>query len=47
MAVVAARGVDLINDLIENAHTFAALSPKLREAVAKADARMASKGGAQ
>jgi hypothetical protein len=47
MAVVAARGVDLINDLIENAHMFAALSPKLREAVAKADARMASKGGAQ
>lgn len=45
MAVIAARGVDLINDLIENARTFAALSPKLREAVAKADARMASTVG--
>jgi hypothetical protein len=49
MAVIAARGVDLINDLIENTRTFAALSPKLREAVAKADARMAARteGGAQ
>ena len=43
MAVIAARGVDLINDLIENAHMFAALSPKLREAVAKADKRMAAR----
>jgi hypothetical protein len=47
MSVLAARTEALIDALVENAHSFMALSPKLREAVAKAGARMASKGGAQ
>jgi hypothetical protein len=48
---VAARGSSLIEDLIENARQFLAMSPKLREAVAKVDAqravRASSIGGAQ
>jgi len=51
MVAVAARGSSLIEDLIENARAFMALSPKLREAVAKIDtkqaARASSIGGAQ
>jgi len=48
---VAARGSSLIGDLIENVRQFMAMSPKLREAVAKIDiqraARASSIGGAQ
>jgi hypothetical protein len=51
MLAVAARGGSLIEDLIENARAFMAMSPKLREAVAKIDtqraARASSIGGAQ
>jgi hypothetical protein len=51
MLAVAARGSSLIEDLIENARAFIAMSPKLREAVAKVDAqrtaRASSIGGAQ
>jgi hypothetical protein len=51
MLAVAARGSSLIADLIENARAFMALSPKLREAVAKIDAQRAARapsiGGAQ
>ena len=51
MLAVAARGSSLIDDLIENARAFMAMSPKLREAVAKVDAqrtaRASSIGGAQ
>jgi hypothetical protein len=51
MVAVAARGSSLIEDLIENARQFMALSPKLREAVAKVDAQRAARassiGGAQ
>jgi hypothetical protein len=37
MLAVAARGSSLIEDLIENARAFVAMSPKLREAVAKVE----------
>jgi hypothetical protein len=51
MLAVAARGSSLIDDLIENALQFMAMSPKLREAVAKVDAQRAARassiGGAQ
>jgi hypothetical protein len=51
MLAVAARGSSLIEDLIENARAFIAMSPKLREAVAKVDAQRAARassiGGAQ
>jgi hypothetical protein len=51
MLAVAARGSSLIEDLIKNARAFMALSPKLREAVAKIDAQRAARassiGGAQ
>jgi hypothetical protein len=51
MLAVAARGSSLIDDLIENARQFMAMSPKLREAVAKVDAQRAARassiGGAQ
>ncbi len=47
MAVIAVHSVSLIADLAERAHSVLALSPRLREDLAKADARMASKGGAQ
>jgi hypothetical protein len=40
---VAARGSSLIEDLIENARAFIAMSPKLREAVAKVDAQRAAR----
>ena len=47
MAVIAVHSVSLISTLAEEAHSVLALSPRLREDLAKADARMASKGGAQ
>jgi hypothetical protein len=51
MLAVAACGSSLIDDLIENARQFMAMSPKLREAVAKVDAQRAARatsiGGAQ
>jgi hypothetical protein len=51
MLAVAARGSSLIEDLIANARAFMALSPKLREEVAKIDAQRAARassiGGAQ
>jgi hypothetical protein len=47
MAVIAARGVTLIDSLAESARCILAMSPRLREDIAKADARMASRGGAQ
>jgi hypothetical protein len=47
MAVVAVRASSLIADVAERAHSILALSPRLRENLATADARMASKGGAQ
>jgi hypothetical protein len=47
LAVIAVHSVSLIADLSERAHSVLALSPRLREALAKADAHMASKGGAQ
>jgi hypothetical protein len=40
MSVLAARTVSLIDALIEHVHSFLALSPKLREAVAKIEARL-------
>jgi hypothetical protein len=46
MAVIAVHSVSLIADLAERAHSVLALSPRLRADIAKADARMASKGGA-
>ena len=47
LAVIAVHGVSLIGDLASRAQSVLALSPRLREDIAKADARMASKGGAQ
>jgi hypothetical protein len=47
MAVIAVHSVSLIADLAERARSILALSPRLREDLAKADACMASKGGAQ
>jgi hypothetical protein len=51
MLAVAVRGSLLIDDLIENARQFMAMSPKLRDAVAKVDAQRAARassiGGAQ
>ena len=51
MLAVAARGSSLIDDLIENARQFMAMSPKLREVVAKVDAQRAARassiGGTQ
>ena len=47
MAVIAVHSVSLIDTLAERARSVLALSPRLREDLAKADARMASKGGAQ
>jgi hypothetical protein len=49
MAIIAVHGVSLIADLAERAHSILALSPRLRENLAKADARMAARtdGGAQ
>ena len=47
LAVIAVHSVSLIADLAERAHSVLALSPRLRADIAKADARMASKGGAQ
>ena len=49
LAVIAVHSVSLIADLAERAHSVLALSPRLREDLAKADARMAARtdGGAQ
>jgi hypothetical protein len=49
MAVIAVHSVSLIADLAERARSVLALSPRLREDLAKADARMAARtdGGAQ
>ena len=46
LAVIAVHSVSLIDELAERARSVLALSPRLREDLAKADARMASKGGA-
>ena len=46
MAVIAVHSISLIDVLAEQARSVLALSPRLREDLAKADARMASKGGA-
>src|SRR5216684_2628270 len=45
MAVIAVHSVSLIGDLAERAHSVLALSPRLREDLAKADARMARTDG--
>jgi hypothetical protein len=47
MAVIAVHSVSLIGELSERARSVLALSPRLREDIATADARVASKGGAQ
>jgi hypothetical protein len=47
LAVIAVHSVSLIGELAERAKSVLALSPRLRADIAKADARMASKGGAQ
>jgi hypothetical protein len=47
LAVIAVHSVSLIGELSERARSVLALSPRLREDIAKADARMASKGGAR
>ena len=49
LAVIAVHSVSLIGDLAERARSVLALSPRLREDLAKADARMAARcnGGAQ
>jgi hypothetical protein len=49
MAVIAVHSVSLIGELSERARSVLALSPRLREDLAKADARMAARtdGGAQ
>jgi hypothetical protein len=49
MSVLAARTVTLIDALIEHVHSFLAVSPRLREAVAKIEARLPlrAKGGAR
>jgi hypothetical protein len=48
MAVIAVHSVSLIGELAERARSVLALSPRLREDIAKADARMArTDGGAQ
>jgi hypothetical protein len=48
MAVIAVHSVSLIGELSERARSVLALSPRLREDIAKADARMArTDGGAQ
>jgi hypothetical protein len=49
LAVIAVHSVSLIGSLAESARSVLALSPRLREDLAKADARMAARpnGGAQ
>jgi hypothetical protein len=49
LAVIAVHSVSLIDELAERARSVLALSPRLREDLAKADARMAARtdGGAQ
>jgi hypothetical protein len=49
MAVIAVHSVSLIGSLAESARSVLALSPRLREDLAKADARMSARtdGGAQ
>jgi hypothetical protein len=49
MAVIAVHSVSLIGSLAESARSVLALSPRLREDLAKADARMAARtdGGAR
>ena len=47
MAVIAVHSVSLIGTLAEESHSVLRLSPRLRENIAKEDARMASKRGAQ
>ena len=49
MAVIAVHSVSLIGELSERARSVLALSPRLREDLAKADARMSARtdGGAQ
>jgi hypothetical protein len=43
MAVIAVHNVSLIDTLAERARSVLALSPRLREALAKADKRMAAR----